>query len=110
MKVVIAGSRSINSYDLVERTIQDSGYEVTEVVSGRARGVDSLGEHWAERHDIPVKKFPADWDKHGKAAGHIRNAEMAKYADAAILIWDGQSRGTKNMIDNMKKLNKHYFL
>lgn len=56
--------------------------------------------------DIPVKRFPADWDRHGRAAGPIRNCQMAQYADALIAIWDGKSRGTKNMIDEMNKCGK----
>ena len=80
-------------------------WEITEVVSGKARGVDTLGEWWAKsgEKDIPIQSFPADWKKFKKAAGYIRNAEMAKYADALIAIWDGESRGTFNMIEEAMK-------
>lgn len=54
---------------------------------------------------IPVIHFPANWDKHGKSAGHIRNAEMAKYADALVAFWDGKSKGTKGMIDYATRCN-----
>ena len=67
------------------------------------RGVDSMGEEWAKSKSIPVRRFPADWDGLGKAAGFIRNAEMADYADALIAVWDGKSRGTANMIEVAKK-------
>jgi len=77
--------------------------EVTEVVSGTARGVDQGGELWASVQGRPVKRFPADWDTYGKSAGHRRNAEMAKYADALVAIWDGKSRGTANMISEARK-------
>jgi hypothetical protein len=82
--------------------------QITEIVSGAARGIDSLGERWAEyRPDpIPVKQFPADWDTHGKAAGPIRNRAMADYADALLVVWDGKSRGTKNMLDHVYRLKK----
>lgn len=58
-----------------------------------------MGEFWALHHDIPVKKFPADWGGLGKRAGYLRNEQMADYADALIAVWDGKSKGTKHMID-----------
>jgi len=98
MRVIIAGSRTINSYEEVEKAIEDSGFVIDEVVSGGARGVDKLGEVWARDHDIPIKVFPADWAEYGKAAGIIRNGQMSRYADALIAVWDGSSRGTTDMI------------
>lgn len=106
MKVIVAGSRSIESLGVVKKAIEDSGFEITEIVSGRAKGVDRLGEHYALVKSIPTKLFPADWDKHGKAAGPMRNREMADYADAAVIIWDGVSTGTKHMIYEMNKRGK----
>lgn len=82
-----------------------------EIVSGMARGVDSLAcEVAAEKPRWFVKSFPANWDKYGKAAGPIRNEQMAKYADYLIAVWDGKSHGTKNMIEQMKKVNKPYYI
>jgi hypothetical protein len=98
MKVIIAGSRSIRDYSLVVQAISDSGFEVSEVVSGRAAGVDTMGEQWANERNIPCTRFPAKWDVYGKRAGIKRNEEMAAYADAMIAIWDGVSRGTSHMI------------
>lgn len=69
----------------------------TEVVSGGCRGIDREGVSVAGLHDIPISVFPADWKKHGRAAGPIRNKEMACYADSLILIWDGKSRGSNSM-------------
>ena len=100
MKTIIAGSRTIFDYALVKKAIEDSGFEITEVVCGCAKGIDTLGEQWAVENSIPVKYFPADWKRYGRAAGHIRNEEMARYADALIAIWDGNSLGTKNMVQN----------
>jgi len=99
MKTIIAGSRDITEYDLVVQAIAESGFVITEVVCGMAKGVDMLGYRYAKDHRIPIKEFPADWNKHGRAAGPIRNKEMALYAEALIALWDGESRGTKNMID-----------
>lgn len=102
MKTIIAGGRDIDDFALVKEAVAESGFEITEVVSGKAPGVDSLGEQWARENDIPVKEFPADWDTHGKQAGPMRNRQMAQYADALVAIWDGQSRGTSNMIQNAR--------
>lgn len=73
------------------------------IVSGHASGADSLGEKFAMDHNLQCELHPADWDKHGKAAGPIQNAEMAEVADALIAFWDGQSRGTRSMIDLAKR-------
>lgn len=99
MKVVIAGSRSITDYALVERAVEESGFDVTVVLSGTANGVDKLGERWAQEHDIPTERFPAEWDKYGRSAGPIRNKQMVEYADGLIAVWDGESRGTANIMN-----------
>ncbi len=99
MKTIIAGSRDIDDYDVIKTAVLNSGYVITEVVSGRAKGVDKLGERWATDNNIPVKEFPAHWNTYGKTAGFRRNNEMAKYADALIAVWDGRSKGTRHMID-----------
>ena len=98
MKTIIAGSRSICDSALLEIVIKESNFEITEVVSGGARGVDRLGELWATDHDIPVKRFPANWQQQGKRAGYVRNSEMASYSQALIALWDGESRGTAHMV------------
>lgn len=99
MKTIIAGSRENVTYSMVKTAVLLSGFEMTEVVSGTARGADKLGERYAVDNNIPVKRMPANWDLHGKSAGYKRNAEMAAYADACILIWDGCSPGSKSMRD-----------
>ena len=103
MKTIIAGGRECVDYRVVSKAMLQFGEEVTEVVSGCARGADTLGEQWARNHSIPIKRFPADWDKHGRGAGYIRNKYMANYADALVALWDGVSRGTANMIEEAKK-------
>lgn len=116
-RCIIAGSRSITDFNLVSRLIQsvldDKKLKITEVVSGKAPGVDTLGEEWAKLHGIPIKPFPADWYPNGhffKGAGIVRNHKMGDYADAAICIWDGISDGTHDMYTYMKKLKKPAFL
>ena len=98
MKTIIAGSRSINDIEIIRSAVKISGFNITEVVSGTARGVDRLGEVYADKEDIVIKRFPADWDRYGRGAGYRRNAQMAEYGDALIAIWDGESRGTASMI------------
>lgn len=110
MKTIIAGSRSIQKLEHIELAIKRSGFQITEVVSGSARGVDRLGERWAKTNSVPIKIFSPDWDKFGKAAGMIRNAEMARYAEALIAIWDGSSRGTKNMIEEARKYSLKVYI
>lgn len=110
MKVIIAGSRSITDAFMVRRAVEDSGFRVTEVVCGLARGVDKLGRLYAQRNNIPVKEFPANWEKFGRAAGFKRNREMALYADALIAIWDGYSKGTANMIRQAEERSLKLFV
>lgn len=110
MKVIIAGSRTITSYDTVEDAVKQSGFGVTEVVSGCARGVDRLGERYAHQRGIKIRKFPANWDLHGKFAGFVRNREMAAYANALVALWDGQSRGTEHMIKIAKDCQLKVFV
>jgi hypothetical protein len=99
MQVIIAGSRTINDPELVEAAIDQSQFDISTVISGTAGGVDKLGELWALDNEVPILFFPADWREHGKRAGFVRNAEMADHADGLIAVWDGQSKGTKMMID-----------
>lgn len=115
VKLAIAGSRYIpviedyfDDLPLLERYYKESGYHAVEIVSGGAHGVDTVAMRLAKKLSIPFRRFPADWDKHKKAAGHIRNVEMAKACTAGLLVWDGSSKGTANMIENLKKLEKPY--
>ena len=110
MRVVIAGSRGFHDYDWLQLLIKKADIYIDEVVSGGATGVDKMGERWATENNIKIKQFIPDWDTHGKSAGPIRNAEMAEYCHAAIIIWDGSSKGTFNMIDNIRRLKKPLFL
>jgi hypothetical protein len=103
VKTIIAGMRDFTNYTEVARAIKLSGFAISEVVSGLAPGVDHSGEIWAADNEIPVMGFKADWNAHGKAAGPMRNRQMAQYAEALVAVWDGKSRGTKNMIDEANK-------
>ena len=107
MKVIIAGSRDFNDYNKLchycDYLLQNQ--TEIEIVSGTARGADKLGEKYANEKGYPIKQFPANWNKFKKAAGYVRNEEMAKYADALIAFWNGKSKGTEHMINLAKKYN-----
>lgn len=101
MKVIIAGSRTFNDYNLLKLNCDKtlSLFPEIEIVSGTANGADKLGERYANEKGYTIKQFPAEWDKYGKSAGYKRNEQMAKYSDVLIAFWDGKSKGTKHMID-----------
>lgn len=109
-KVIIAGGRGVTDPALVFAAMQEAPFEVREVISGGAQGADTLGEKWAAYHSLPVTRVPARWDLHGKAAGPIRNREMAEYADACVCVWDGRSPGTRNMIEAATRLGVPVFV
>jgi SLOG family YspA-like protein len=109
MKLIIAGSRDLcPTVSEIRLELEKAGWfdKVKEVVSGGAVGVDTMGERFAKFWDIPVKRFPANWNYHGKKAGVLRNEEMGRYANALLAFWDSKSKGTKHMIWYMKYLGK----
>jgi hypothetical protein len=121
--VIVAGSRDIEDYALIASAIRDTGIEVGEVVSGGARGVDTLGEQYAAQHGIPVEPFPVsatEWKYLGNSAGRKRNAQMLVYClnstleSAIIAVWDGKSRGTAHMIQlalsNERHIQRHIYI
>jgi len=106
MKVIIAGSRNFNDYETLKEICDFMLSRQTdiEIVSGVAKGADLLGERYAKEKGYSIKQFPANWSI-GKQAGYVRNEEMAQYADAAIVFWDGKSKGSEHMINLTKKHN-----
>lgn len=108
-KVIIAGGRDFNDYELLKEYMDSYlekyiklKYRII-IISGTARGADSLGERYAEERGFEIIRKPAQWDLYGKSAGYRRNAEMADIADSCVTFWDGKSRGTKHMIDLANK-------
>lgn len=109
--VIIAGGREFDNYRMLEQTasqaIRDWVDEIykgapepkIDIISGAARGADKLGEQFAREYGMTVNRMPANWELYGKSAGYRRNEEMTKHANALIAYWDGESRGTKHMID-----------
>ena len=112
MIIAIIGSRNFSDYGLLCKTItkiQDGGIEITEIVSGGARGADSLASKFALENKIKLKEFLPDWDTLGKSAGYSRNIDIIDYCQAVIAFWDGKSTGTMNSLHlarRQKKLTK----
>lgn len=105
-RIIIAGSREFDDYGMLKEKVDEfllqigvNHNDIVTIVSGMAKGADTLGERYAAEKGYPLTRFLARWAIYGKRAGIIRNEEMAKYADHLIAFWDGKSKGTKNMID-----------
>lgn len=107
-KVIVAGGRDFNDYDLMVKKLAKilanklQTHKVI-IISGTANGADKLGEKFAHQLGLDIERYPAQWDKYGKSAGYRRNADMANVADACVVFWDGESRGSKHMIDIAEK-------
>jgi hypothetical protein len=108
MKLAVIGSRTFKDYDLMKEELSklNSKEEITEIVSGGAKGADSLAERYAKEFNIPVKVFEANWDKHGRRAGPLRNIKIVDYCDSLIAFWDSKSTGTKHSIGLAKEQKK----
>lgn len=116
--IIIAGSRDLYVDDVrisreLDELLNTHGRPLPsqlEIVSGGAKGIDASGERYSRKVlGQEPKVFPADWDKFGKGAGHIRNEEMARYAARALLFFKGRpSPGTSNMLAWMACLKKPY--
>lgn len=119
MKTIIAGSRNFNDMNQLEDAISRLDWEITVVVSGKARGADRLGEKWAKENNTPVDPYPAEWNnidtpdaviktnrygkKYNAKAGYNRNNRMSEIAEACLVMWDGKSKGSKHMLDTARK-------
>lgn len=117
LRIIIAGSRNFTDYKFLKTSIRDilkntslEGISKIKIISGTAKGADQLGERFAKQFNLEIVRFPADWDRYGRSAGYIRNEQMAKYSveddnyGMLVAFWDGESKGTKHMIN---LANKH---
>jgi hypothetical protein len=112
MNVVVAGSRDFNDYPMLKRFMDYITRDLSDIkiVSGKARGADTLGEFYAKEKGYEVLEHPAQWDKFGKIAGYIRNEDMCLVSDIIVCFWDGVSKGTRNMINLGKRHNKKTYV
>ncbi len=102
MKVAVIGSRELKVNNL-EKYLPE---EVTEIVSGGARGIDTSAREYALKNNIKLKEFLPEYEKYGRSAPLKRNIQIIDYADMVLAFWDGKSRGTKFVIDNCKRIGK----
>lgn len=119
-RIIVAGSRNFTDWHFFYKAMSDLfttsfDYMDSEIVSGGAKGVDAMAKQFtavgiANIMKTPYREFPANWELNGRAAGPIRNREMAQYGTHLVAFWDGKSKGTKNMIDEFKKANKDQHL
>lgn len=103
MRIVIAGGRDFTNTGMAFICLEPLVRAGDIIISGHASGADHIGELYAEKHELECELYPADWKTYGRAAGPIRNEQMAKVADKLIAFWDGKSRGTRSMINLAKK-------
>lgn len=110
LKIMVTGSRSItdkhsirNAIDTVRPLVERGGYKEVIFFHGAARGVDRIAGEYADELGWRVVPVPADWDGLGKSAGYVRNDIMMKLSQWVIAIYDGESRGTKHVLDNIKR-------
>lgn len=104
-KIIIAGGRDFDDYEKLKKEVdyfihQNNRHFIKKpvIISGGAIGADNLGERYAKEREFELIVEDASWDSYGSYAGHLRNTQMARKADACILFWDGLSRGTRDMM------------
>jgi hypothetical protein len=111
-KLIVAGGRDFVDVDRIVQEVYGlmvnelKDFDIT-IVQGEARGADKSAKVAAQRLNLKCEGYPADWDTHSKAAGPIRNRQMAEVADGLLAFWDGESKGTANMIQVMRTHGKN---
>lgn len=106
MKVAVVGSRTFHDYNLLKDTLDGLDFKIDLIVSGGAKGADSLAEKYASERGITTKIYYANWNLYGKSAGFRRNYDIVKDSDALVAFWDGESVGTKHSINLAERLEK----
>jgi len=109
-KIVVAGGRTYTNTGMVFICLEKIVQKGDVIISGHAKGVDMMGELYAQKNNLACEIYPAEWDKYGRSAGPRRNEQMAQVADKVVVFWDFKSRGTKNMVDMAKKYKKELFI
>jgi hypothetical protein len=108
MKIAIIGSRNFNYYELVKKELNHLNFSISEIISGGAKGADSLAELIAKEMNIKFTIIKPEWKKYGRSAGIIRNRAIIEASDFCIAFWDGKSKGTKNGLEICKKMKKEF--
>jgi hypothetical protein len=102
-KVIIAGGKDYADAETLRKAASRFISREDTIISGTAKGADTLGEEFAERNGLPLERYPADWERLGRGAGYSRNHQMCQIADAALFFWNGRSKGTKHCIEEAHK-------
>lgn len=114
MKLAIVGSRDFSDYNFLKQNVlelmESHSFKFTHIVSGGAKGADTLGHRFAMEHQLEMIVFKPDWKRFGKRAGYIRNTDIIENSDIVIAFWDGKSSGTKDSIDKALNLNKQVII
>ncbi len=124
MKLAIVGSRTFDDFNLLNETVcscfmsEFMPYHVEAIISGGAKGADSVAKRWAIINSVDTEdfkaveyfEFPADWESDGKAAGFIRNKEIVNACDMVLAFWDGKSKGTEHTIKLARQAKKPTFI
>ena len=112
MKLAVIGSRGFDDYNILESVLDEllTSFNITTIVSGGAKGADSLAEKYAKLHNLDIEIYKPDWDKLGKAAGFIRNNTIWDNSDLGVAFWDGKSKGTAHSFGIAKKQKKELYV
>ena len=102
MKIAVIGSRDFEDYALLESKL-NTLENITSIISGGAKGADSLAEQYALQHSIDVVVIKPDWKRYNRGAGLVRNKEIVDMADLVVAFWNGKSKGTLDVIEYSKK-------
>lgn len=107
MRVIVCGGRDFNELGYLVNCLDriHASTPITAIISGGARGADTLGEFWAKTRSIPVVQFPAQWHEHGKAAGFRRNEQMARQGKADLVVAFPGGVGTRHMRETAARFN-----
>ena len=109
MKLAVVGSRTLNheSYRVtVYKLIDAHGQDLTEIVSGGAKGIDTFAADYARERGMLLTEFLPDWEQFGRSAGYRRNVQIVTYADQVLALWDGTSRGTQHSVNLAREYNR----
>lgn len=112
MKLAVVGSRGFDDYNILCAVIDQlrEAYSIDTIVSGGAKGADHLAEIYAREHKLQMEIYPADWDKHGKGAGYIRNVTIWDNSNMGVAFWDGESKGTAHSFKLSEKQKKPLYV
>lgn len=106
MKIAVVGSRSFSDYELMKRELDKIPQKGLTIVSGGAKGADSLAEKYASENNLKLVVHKPDWTTYGRGAGMIRNTTIVADSDMIVAFWDGVSKGTLNTIRTAQKASK----